>query len=79
MSAPAIMLWFMSKSSSAQMLYPGQFVEVQHLQGTEIGEISSINYKTGKALIFFDYEQCPHFDSFNITQLKKIKPKLAGS
>lgn len=30
----------------------GQLVEISHDQGTEIGEIYSINYRTGKALIF---------------------------
>ena len=47
----------------------GQLVEVSHDQGTEIGEISSINYKTGKALIFKNDVGCPHFFGVNISQI----------
>lgn len=58
-------------------LAEGQFVEVTHLQGTEVGIIESINFKSGKVLVFFDYEACPHFDSFNINQVKPIKLSVA--
>ena len=54
----------------------GQLVEVSHLQGTEVGEFESINFKTGRVTVFFNYEACPHFDTFLIEQVKPIKPKL---
>ena len=47
----------------------GQLVEISHDQGIEIGEIYSINYKTGKALIFKNDAACPHFFTANISQL----------
>ena len=54
-------------------LTKGQFVEVTHLQGTEAGIVESVNFKTGKVLVFFNYDACPHFDTFNINQVKPFK------
>ena len=54
-------------------------VEVTHLQGAEIGEVDSVNYQTGKVLVYFNYEACPHFTSFNLSQVKPIKPRLVSS
>jgi hypothetical protein len=50
----------------------GQIVEVSHDQGTEIGEIYSINYKTGKALIYKNDLGCPHFFGVNISQINTL-------
>jgi len=50
-------------------LKEGEIVEVTHNQGNEIGLLYSINYKSGKALIFSDTKECPHFFSANINQL----------
>ncbi len=48
----------------------GRKVTVTHLQGSEIGEIESVNWNSGKILVYFNYESCPHFDSFNIDQVE---------
>lgn len=42
---------------------------VSHDQGDEIGTIYSINYKTGKAVIYIDEPNCPHYFTTNINQL----------
>ena len=44
----------MDEALSMPRLVKGQMVEVSHLQGTEIGEVESVNYQTGKVLIFFN-------------------------
>lgn len=44
-------------------------VVIKHDLGIEIGRIESINFKSGKVLIFFDYVDCPHFASFNLNQI----------
>lgn len=69
----------MDEALSMPRLVKGQMVEVSHLQGTEIGEVESVNYQTGKVLIFFNYEACPHFISFNLSQVRPIKPRLVTS
>ncbi len=66
----------MDEALNVPMLVKGQMVEVTHLQGTEIGEVDSVNYQTGKVLVYFNYEACPHFTSFNLNQVKPIKPRL---
>ena len=66
----------MDEALNFEPLVKGQLVEVSHLQGIEVGEIESVNYKTGKVLVYFNYEACPHFDSFNLDQVKPLKPKL---
>jgi hypothetical protein len=30
-------------------------------------------------LIFFNYDACPHFTSFNLSQVRQIKPRLVTS
>ena len=50
----------------------GNKVKVTSLIGEEIGIIHSINLKSGKALVYFNYDACPHFCSFNISQLKAM-------
>lgn len=47
----------------------GMEVVIKHDLGVEIGRIESINFKSGKVLIFFDYVDCPHFASFNLNQI----------
>lgn len=69
----------MDEALSMPRLVKGQMVEVSHLQGTEIGEVESVNYQTGKVLIFFNYEACPHFTSFNLSRVRPIKPRLVTS
>lgn len=69
----------MDEALSMPRLVKGQMVEVSHLQGTEIGEVDSVNYQTGKVLIFFNYEACPHLTSFNLSQVRPIKPRLITS
>lgn len=44
---------------SAQLV-KGQTVQVTHLQGVETGVVESVNYQTGKVLVYFDYKDCPH-------------------
>ena len=74
-SLPAVVLRhyyeFMSEG-----LAKGQRVVVSHLQGQEIGTVESVNYMTNKVLVYFDYEDCPHFDSFNLNQVTAYRPKL---
>ena len=58
-------------------LTKGQKVIVTHLQGQESGEVESVNYKTGKVLVFFNYEDCPHYDSFNLEQVEPFPLALS--
>jgi hypothetical protein len=69
----------MDEALNLPMLVKGQMVEVTHLQGTEVGEVESVNYQSGRVLVFFNYEACPHFDSFNLSQVKPLKPRLVTS
>jgi hypothetical protein len=57
-------------------LYEGLEVIVKHDQGLEIGTIYSINFVTGKVLIYFNYPECPHFASFNVNQILDFKPRI---
>jgi cytochrome oxidase Cu insertion factor (SCO1/SenC/PrrC family) len=50
----------------------GQFVVIKHDQGLEIGTVESINHKSKRVLIFFNYESCPHYCSFNFSQINQI-------
>ena len=50
----------------------GQKVLVSHEQGDEVGIVFSINYKTGKAVIYIDEPNCPHFYTTNISQLSYV-------
>lgn len=52
----------------------GDSVKVTSLAGVEFGVIESINFKTNKALVYFDYADCPHFDSFQLTQVEVLEP-----
>lgn len=47
----------------------GMDVIVKHDLGLEVGTIESINFISGKVLLYFDYPDCPHFASFNISQI----------
>ena len=47
----------------------GMEVFIKHDLGVEKGQIESINYKSGKVLIFFNHLDCPHFASFNLDQV----------
>lgn len=51
----------------------GMDVIVKHDLGLEIGSIESINLRSGKVLLFFDYPDCPHFASFNISQIMSFE------
>ena len=66
----------MKKHVWTESLVKGQKVLVSHLQGEEEGEIESINLKTGKVLVFFNYLDCPHFDSFNLNQVRPLRPTI---
>lgn len=68
----------MKDATNFETLTKGQLVEVTSLQGIEIGEVDSINYKTGKVTVYFNYEACPHFDTFNLSQVKAFNPKLVS-
>ena len=50
----------------------GQYVVIKHDRGLEIGTVESINHKSKKVLIFFNYELCPHYCSFNFSQINQI-------
>jgi len=54
------------------MLKVGMAVEVTHINGTEIGGIESINYKTGKVLVVFGTGSSLNFCNFNINQVKAL-------
>ena len=66
----------MDEASNVPLLVKGQMVEVTLLQGTEIGKVDSVNYQTGKVIVYFNYEACPLFTSFNLNLVKPIKPRL---
>lgn len=55
---------------------PGQYVMVSHDQGLELGEIYSINYISGKAVIYISNPDCPHYFGANISQLHEYKTVL---
>jgi hypothetical protein len=57
----------------------GQLVLVSHDQGLEVGELFSINYKTGKATIYISSSDCPHYYGVNVSQLQEFKPQLVKS
>lgn len=48
----------------------GDKVQVTSLAGIEVGILESIN--AHKALVFFNYDACPHFCSFNPSQVKAV-------
>lgn len=50
----------------------GDKVKVTSLAGIEFGTIASVNSKTQKADVFFNYNACPHFDRFNFNQIEKV-------
>lgn len=50
----------------------GQRVRVKSLAGIELGRITSINEKSGKVDIYFDYPSCPHHCTFNINQVVEV-------
>jgi len=52
----------------------GMQVLLKHDLGLELGEIESINWKSGKVLVYFDYIDCPHFATFNIDQILHFEP-----
>jgi len=66
----------MKKHVRTETLVKGQKVLVSHLQGEEEGEVESVNLKTGKILVFFNNPDCPHFDSFNLTQVRPLRPTI---
>jgi hypothetical protein len=56
----------------------GMRVLVSHLQGQEEGIVESVNYKTGKVLVFFNQKECPHYDSFNLSQVAAFPLRIVG-
>lgn len=52
----------------------GDTVKVTSLVGVEFGVIHSINYNANRALVYFDYADCPHFDSFTLNQVEILEP-----
>lgn len=65
----------MSRRARERVLLPGMKVVVSHLQGEEMGEIESIDRANEKVLVFFNYPSCPHFCSFNLSQVRPIELK----
>jgi hypothetical protein len=62
----------MYKDENIVELKAGMDVLVKHDQGIEIGSVETVNYLSGKVLVFFDYEACPHFAIFNFNQVSYI-------
>lgn len=56
-------------------LVKGRKVLVTSLVGEEVGELDSINWATGKALVWFGDNSCPHFCDFNINQVEPLGPQ----
>jgi hypothetical protein len=56
-------------------LVKGRKVLVTSLVGEEIGELDSINWNTGKAVVWFGDNACPHFCDFNINQVEPLGPQ----
>lgn len=50
----------------------GDTVQTESMAGLEYGKVVSINDKIGKVEIWFDYDSCPHFYSFNFNQIKRV-------
>lgn len=50
----------------------GTYVVIKHDQGLEIGQVSSINLISKKIEIFFNYSACPHYCTFNLSQIIKM-------
>jgi hypothetical protein len=59
-----------------QVLVAGQKVWISHDQGDELAEIFSINYLTGKAVMFASNPDCPHYFNVNISQLTSFELSL---
>jgi hypothetical protein len=53
-------------------MFVGDRVQITSLAGIEYGVIESINRNTGKVDVYFNYGDCPHFCTFNITQVKVV-------
>ena len=53
-------------------LFVGDRVEVRSDAGIEYGVIESINHNSGKVDVYFNYGDCPHFCTFNISQVKVV-------
>ena len=66
------------KTRDINAIHPGMYVIIKHDQGLEIGRVDSINFATGKILIFFNYESCPHFALFNIEQVQEFYSSLGS-
>lgn len=50
----------------------GDTVQTESMAGLEFGKVVSINRNSGKVDIWFDYDSCPHFYTFNFNQIKKV-------
>lgn len=55
-----------------EQLVVGDRVKVKSDAGIEYGVIESINRNTGKVDVYFNYGDCPHFCTFNISQVKAV-------
>ena len=53
-----------------QLIEVEQDVLVSHDHGQELGQVYSINYKSGKAVIYISNPECPHFFTTNISNLQ---------
>ena len=53
-------------------MHCGNRVQVTSDAGIEYGVIESINHNTGKVDVYFNYGDCPHFCTFNISQVMVI-------
>jgi hypothetical protein len=63
----------MTSHEKKQEIKVGMQVLISHDMGLEFGRIESINYKSGKVLVYFDYKACPHFASFNLDQIQHFE------
>lgn len=50
----------------------GDTVQTESMAGLEFGKVVSINHFSGRVDVWFDYDSCPHFYSFNFNQIKKV-------
>jgi hypothetical protein len=56
-----------------QSIKVDQDVLVFHDQREELGQVYSINYKSGKPVIYIANPECPHFFTTNISRLRYKK------
>jgi hypothetical protein len=63
----------MNRFKNMHKMKVGMEVLIKHDLGLEIGQIESINPKSGKVLVHFDYVDCPHYATFNLDQIMSFE------